>query len=554
MRRGRSGRSRASAARASAVAVLASLAVLALPLGLAAAHAASNPPRVVIILLDTNSSPTTSRLPMERHAAMTYALALPADVEVGLITFNDGWRTVLAPTASRRRLAAAVAAVQPAGATSNGIRDALVGAVADINRIGALRRSRLLVLSNGESLHHPVRVAVIPTDVVTWYDDSDDYPGKVRHLAAASGGHVASPAHVAALAAAFPALPKPEVHPTATRSPSHAAQPSALSGRPSASLFAVLACVFAALLVLALMAIGSLRPGNRRPHLAGQIERYGPLSTPAVVPEGDGKVARTAVGLMTRVLRSRDTEPKLAARLDHAGIQRQPAEWALLGVCVSVALAAAVTALTANAVLGIPLGVLVGWLGMRLALNLKIRRRKAAFDEQLPNVLQLVAGSLQTGFSLSQAIDAVVREESQPAAGEFARALTDTRLGVDLDIALDGVADRMESTDLRWVVMAIRIQRETGGNLAEVLRNTVATMRERAYLRRQVRSLSAEGRLSAYILLALPAFVGSWLLYSSPNYMRPLYTTAFGVLLLVIAAVLVVLGAFWMRKLINVEV
>jgi tight adherence protein B len=278
------------------------------------------------------------------------------------------------------------------------------------------------------------------------------------------------------------------------------------------------------------------------------------MRTPAPEPAGDGKVARTAVGVMTQLLQSRDSGPKLALRLDHAGVTRQPGEWALLGVCVCVVLAAALTVTTGNVVVGVALGILAGWLGMRLALSVKIARRRAAFDEQLPNVLQLVAGSLQTGFSVAQAIDAVVREEAQPAAGEFARALTETRLGVDLDVALDGVADRLGSTDLRWVVMALRIQRETGGNLAEVIRNTVGTMRERAYLRRQVRSLSAEGRLSAYVLLALPIVVGGWLMFSSPNYMRPLYTTAFGVLMLSMAALLVVAGAFWMRKLINVEV
>ncbi len=121
-------------------------------------------------------------------------------------------------------------------------------------------------------------------------------------------------------------------------------------------------------------------------------------------------------------------------------------------------------------------------------------------------------------------------------------------------MALDGVADRLDSGDLRWVIMAVRIQRETGGNLAEVLRNTAATIRERAYLRRQVRTLSAEGRLSAYILFALPIVVGGWLFYSNPSYMRPLYTTVIGVCMLVTAAVLFVVGAIWMRSLINIKV
>ncbi|MDA8319945.1 MAG: type II secretion system F family protein, partial [Actinomycetota bacterium] len=177
-----------------------------------------------------------------------------------------------------------------------------------------------------------------------------------------------------------------------------------------------------------------------------------------------------------------------------------------------------------------------------------------AFDEQLPGILRLVASSIQSGFSLSQALDAVVREDSQPASGEFARALAETRIGIDLTDALEAIALRLQSHDLRWVVMAIRIQRETGGNLGEVLLNTVGTMRERSYLRRQVRTLSAEGRLSAYVLLALPVVVGGWLFLSDPAYMRPLFTTVLGLSMLIGSLVLVIAGTIWMRKVIKVEV
>jgi tight adherence protein B len=112
----------------------------------------------------------------------------------------------------------------------------------------------------------------------------------------------------------------------------------------------------------------------------------------------------------------------------------------------------------------------------------------------------------------------------------------------------------MDSVDMRWTVMAIRIQREVGGNLAEVLRNTVDTIRERAYLRRQVRTLSGEGRLSAYILVAIPIVLAGWLFFSSASYMRPLYTTVWGLLMIVGASVLFVIGVLWMRVLIRTEV
>ena len=318
-------------------------------------------------------------------------------------------------------------------------------------------------------------------------------------------------------------------------------------------LIAVLGVFFTAVFVVALLVIGSLGKGDRGRELDRQIGHYGPRHAPAPA-DSDGKVSGTAIGWTTQLLQSSNRERGLAERLDLAGIARKPAEWVLLCVCACAVLAAALSILTGNGLIGIAAGILAGWLGMRLTVSVRIARRRATFSEQLPDVLQLIAGSLRSGFSLPQALTAVVREGRQPVAGEFSRALAGTRIGAELETALDGIADRMDSKDMRWTVMAIRIQREVGGNLAEVLGNTVDTMRERAYLHRHVRALSAEGRLSAYILIALPLVVGGWLFISSPSYMRPLYTTAAGVLMLVLAAVLMAVGALWMRQLIKVEV
>ena len=530
------------------------LAVTVVPFGARPARAAE-PPRLAVILFDTNNSPSPARMSAERLAVRQYARALPPDVEAALITFSDRWRITLAPTRSRVRLDAAVAAIKITGATSDGLRGALAGAANLIDRHGPTGRGRILILSDGEYLTRAVSPVAIATDVVIWKYDSDDYPRAVRRLATASGGQIAEPSQAASLAAAFPALGVAPPQSRRSSVPSAAAQ-AAPAWRLTSSLMIVLLVVFLVLAFLAFLAIDSLRPGNRRPKLASQIARYGPMSEQApgaVGQQEEGKLASSAVNLMTQVLSSAKSEPKLAQRLDRAGITRQPAEWALLGVCACAGLSALATLLLHNIPLGIVLGVLIGWLAMRLMVSVKISKRRAAFDGQLPNVLQLVGSSIQTGFSLAQALDAVVKEDTQPTSGEFARALGEAQLGADLADALEAVATRLDSRDLRWVVMAIRIQRETGGNLAEVLRNTVNTMRERAYLRRQVRSLSAEGRLSAWVLLSLPLLVGGYLFYANPTYMRPLYTTFFGVAMLVIAFVLVVIGAFWMRNVINVE-
>ena len=139
-----------------------------------------------------------------------------------------------------------------------------------------------------------------------------------------------------------------------------------------------------------------------------------------------------------------------------------------------------------------------------------------------------MSGSLSAGLSLAQSVDTVVREGQEPIAGEFKRVLVETRLGVSLESALDGVAERMVSKDFEWVVMAIRIQREVGGNLAELLNTVAATLRERDYLRRQVQTLSAEGKLSAYILGGLPPAMVIYMLMVRRDYVMPLFTDPMG--------------------------
>jgi tight adherence protein B len=165
-----------------------------------------------------------------------------------------------------------------------------------------------------------------------------------------------------------------------------------------------------------------------------------------------------------------------------------------------------------------------------------------------------MSGSLAAGLSLAQAADAVTREGAEPVAGEFRRALVETRLGVPLEDALEGVAERFDSDDMRWTVMAIRIQREVGGNLAELLDTVAATMREREYVRRQVSTLTAEGRLSAWVLGSLPVLFLAFLLAFNREYVNLLFTDPRGLAMLAFGFVLLGAGVLWMSRLVRVEV
>lgn len=533
-------------------------ALLGLPAGTAgwASTAAQTSPPTVMILLDNNSS--TGWLPVAQRAALAYLGALPPKVHVGLITFASGWQLVQQPTTDRSRLDADIQAVQGAGGSfykSAGIRAALRGVASAVPGFGG-PGSRLLVISDAENLLAPDPTATFPTDVIAVHQDDDDYVGRLHLLASGSGGHLVnlvSPQQAAGLAVkTFGHHSNPVRRQQAKVRGASVGASAGLSW----ALVAGLAALFTAVLLIALTAFGWLARTDRDRELTGRIGRYGPKHQSAA-PEDEAKdsggVGQAAQNVAKRLMTSA-AEERLAERMDLAGITRKPTEWLLIGGCLGVVVAAVLSLVTSYILLGVLVGALMGWLTMRLTLSLRIVRRRTAFDEQLPDTLQLIASALHSGFSLPQALDAVVREDAQPIAGEFSRALAEARLGGSLQDGLEAVATRMNSDDLHWTVLAIRIQEGVGGNLAEVLLTIAGTIRERGYLRRQVRALSAEGRLSAYVLIAMPLLVGAWLFISSPVYMRPLYTTHIGELLLLFASVLLVVGIIWMRKMIKIEV
>jgi tight adherence protein B len=204
-----------------------------------------------------------------------------------------------------------------------------------------------------------------------------------------------------------------------------------------------------------------------------------------------------------------------------------------------------------------PLGVLLALAGLgtpALLVNRSVERRRSRFEEQFPDVLDLLAASLESGASIQQAIELVVAEADDPAATEFARVLSVTRLGASLVDGLRAMAERIGSRDLTWTVQAIVVQQRTGGKLADVLRTVAEFMRGREELRRELRALTAEGKLSAYILGALPFAIAGAIMLFNPGYLTPLFTTLPGLAMVGGACALVAIGFVVMFKIIKVEV
>lgn len=222
----------------------------------------------------------------------------------------------------------------------------------------------------------------------------------------------------------------------------------------------------------------------------------------------------------------------------------------LVAVTAAVALLGSVMA----AAIGVPLAwfvcaalVIAVPLGARIALGHRARKRREAFADQLDDTLQLISSGLRAGHSLARAIDAVSREAESPTAEEFARIINENRLGMDLGEAVMRAARRMRSDDLAWASQAVDIHREVGGNLSEVLDHVAETIRERNQIRRQIATLSSEGRISANVLMALPVGIALILSVISPGYLAVFATTTIGMVMVGVCLVLFVVGAIWMR-------
>ncbi|MFQ5522470.1 MAG: type II secretion system F family protein [Acidimicrobiia bacterium] len=181
-------------------------------------------------------------------------------------------------------------------------------------------------------------------------------------------------------------------------------------------------------------------------------------------------------------------------------------------------------------------------------------REKRKFEKQLPDTLTLMSTSIRAGYSMLQAVEAVASEAPNPTAREFGRAIAEARLGMSVSDALNGIAHRVQSQDFEWAVMAIEIQREVGGNLAEVLQTVADTMRARNRLAGEIRALTAEGRISALVLGALPFLMFLFLWTSNRSYLQPLLDSSFGRLAIGVGVLLMAAGVWWLRKIVDIKI
>lgn len=253
------------------------------------------------------------------------------------------------------------------------------------------------------------------------------------------------------------------------------------------------------------------------------------------------------------IARDRGFIHQIETALDQANMPLRPGE-AIAGIIgIAAVFGVMVMVFQRNAIWGVVAASVV--LGVAVVMIQGVAaRHKTRFENQLPDTLNLLSTSLRSGYSLLQAVEAVAAEAPEPTAREFGRAMNETRLGRSPVAALKQVADRMESLDFDWAVLAISIQREVGGNLAEVLQTAADTMLQRNRLRREMKALTAEGRVSAYVLGALPILLFLFLFLSRRDYLQPMLESTTGLIALGGAGVMLGVGIFWLSKIVKVDV
>ena len=548
----------------------------------------------VVLVVDTSGS-IEDALASAISAAKSFVAKLPDDARIGVVSFSDSFRIERRLTLNRNGVLASLEALEASGETAlyDGV-DAALGLFS-----GDSQRNIVLLSDGGDTTSRGtlsrVMVAASAADTAihsialkTPETDRD----ALRSLARASGGTYSSAAtsdlaevyegiasalsqqflvtytteaaagseieigisasggtDVASLGIPSDVVAVPSPGPADTHSP------APVRFGATWGLIVILALTFAAVFCLAYLVLGRRSRSVRERRLAR-------LAAVASTSDSAGPGAERGVASLipeSLVVRAEELAVRrgfsvaLRLKLDRAGTSLRTGEFIAGSAILVLAGYFSGALLFSSLWVGMVLGI-VGGVAPLAVLNFKIHRRTKRMHAQLTDVLSILASSLRAGHSFLQSLDLVAQEIGEPSSEEYRRLLAELRLGRELNESLDAMALRIGSEDFKWAIVAVKIQREVGGNLAEILDTVAATLREREAVRGQVKALSAEGRLSMYLLCGLPFVVAIYMMLVNPEYLSLLWTTKMGLVMLAVGGSLMSLGIIWMRKVVRIDV
>ena len=333
-----------------------------------------------------------------------------------------------------------------------------------------------------------------------------------------------------------------------------------------------LALAGVAALAILLIAVGIATSGGSG--ISDRLERYastGQADKKAAASTGQGPVTdfiaqSQALANLNRVVEQRDFGANLSREIARADLKLKVSEYLLIWAGCIVGVPAGMFLLSfLFPALGNPLflliGALIGFFIPRFWLNRRKNGRLGAFNKQLPDTITLIANALRAGSSFLQAIELVVRESRPPVSTEFGRVIREVNLGLPFDQALENMVRRVRSDDLELMATAISIQHQVGGNLAEILDSIAFTIRERVRIKGEIRTLTAQQRLSGYVVGFLPIALAGFLFVAAPGFMEPMFASPpevlglpAGVIILIVGGFMMFIGFMLIRKIVDIEV
>ncbi len=279
----------------------------------------------------------------------------------------------------------------------------------------------------------------------------------------------------------------------------------------------------------------------------------------AQVDAGVGKRGATSSRRLHTTLRTIGARLEKIRPANTLDERMQQAGWPMLGsefqaIMVGCGLIVGLlTGLLTLSPIHVVLGFIVGVVGCLMALTIRIQRRQKAFADQLEDMLNMTANALRAGFSFMQALDYIANEMADPVRSEVRRVVTDVNMGLPLEESLNNMTRRVNSPDFNLVVTAVLIQRQVGGNLARMLDTISGTINDRIRMRREVNTLTAQGKMSAWMVGGLPIFIGIVMQIIMPGYLDPIFTSEIGQIAAAVCAVLMLIGFIIIRSIVNIE-
>jgi tight adherence protein B len=331
----------------------------------------------------------------------------------------------------------------------------------------------------------------------------------------------------------------------------------------------VVAGVAAIAILLIALGIATSRRGSG---ISSRLERYASGKEEAAkVSTGQGSIAdllaqSAALSNLNKVVEQRDFGANLARDIARADLKLKPSEFlGIWAACVvGVPLLFIFLSLFLPALrnpLFLLIGAFIGFLIPRFWLSRRKSGRLNAFNKQLPDTITLIANALRAGSSFLQAIELVVRESRPPVSTEFGRVIREVNLGLAFETALENMVRRVRSDDLELMATAIAIQHTVGGNLAEILDSIAFTIRERVRIKGEIRTLTAQQRLSGYVVGFLPIALAGFLFVAAPGFMEPMFASPpevlglpAGVIILIVGGFMMFVGFMLIRKIVDIEV